>query len=63
MIVSSRVRTNIVYKISMPFITLQKNRNILPRNSEKNLWIVCIVKDDNISSGRKYCYGKIYIHT
>ena len=46
----------------MPFITLRNNRNILIRNSKKNLWIFPIVKNDNNSPSRKYLYAKIYIH-
>ena len=46
----------------MPFITLQNNRNISPKNAKKNLRMLPIVRDRNISPGIKYYYGKIYIH-
>ena len=52
-IASRSVRTNIVYKI---FLLLM---NISPKNSRKKS---AIVKNGNISPGRKYHYLKIYIH-
>ena len=60
LIVSSSVQSNIVYILY--YITLQNNRNISSINSKKNLWILPIVKDCNISIGRKYHYGKISMH-
>ena len=47
----------LVYKILcflMPFNTLRGNRNISLKNSKKNLCISPIVRDSNISTGRKY---------
>ena len=47
----------------IPLITLQNNRQaIWLRNSKKKLRIFPIVKDGDISPGRKYHYEKIYIH-
>ena len=55
MIIPKSVRKNIVYKLFlMPFITLRNNRNISLKNSNKNLWILPIVKVGIISPGRKY---------
>ena len=64
-IVSSSVRINIVQEILwflMPFITLQNNRKISSNNSKKNLRIIAIVKDGNISPGGKHHYKEMYIH-
>ena len=47
----------------MPFIILRNNKHFFSfKNSKKKLWIFAIVKDGNISPGRKYLYEKIYIH-
>ena len=56
-IVSSNVRTNIVYKLLYSYYSYMFSL----KSVKKKLWIFPIVKDDNISPGRKYCYGKIYI--
>ena len=63
--VSGSVRTDIVYKILcflMRFIIPRNNRNISLKNAKKNLWILPIIKDGNISPDKKYRYEKIYIH-